>query len=83
MICVFSSMIEIEYVRWLGLSFPEFKYYYMTYYIPNCPKMNYKSSKCTYLVNLTPCQLLCPVTYKFVQFTEEIKAKTVRIANGE
>jgi arginine-tRNA-protein transferase len=39
---VFSSIIEIEYVRWMRLSFPEFRYYYMGFYIPNSKKMNYK-----------------------------------------
>jgi arginyl-tRNA---protein transferase len=39
---VFSSLMEIEYIRWLKLSFPEFRYYYMGFYISNCEKMNYK-----------------------------------------
>lgn len=30
-----------------------------------------------------PCQLLCPITYNFVDFTEEIKAKVARIDKGE
>jgi arginine-tRNA-protein transferase len=32
---VFSSLIEIEYVRWMRLSFPEFRNYYMGFYISN------------------------------------------------
>lgn len=39
---VFSSLIEIEYIRWMRLSFPEFRYYYMGFYISNSEKMNYK-----------------------------------------
>ena len=41
---VFSSLIEIEYVRWLGLTFPEFKHYYMGFYIPSSHKMSYKGT---------------------------------------
>ena len=39
---VFSSLIEIEYIKWLQLSFPEFKNYYMGFYIQNNHKMSYK-----------------------------------------
>ena len=39
---VFSSLIEIEYVKWLQHSFPEFKNYYMGFYIQNNHKMSYK-----------------------------------------
>lgn len=56
---VFSSLIEIEYIRWLSVSFPEFKYYYMGFYIQNSNKMNYKG-------NYEPFHLLCPITYQFV-----------------
>jgi arginine-tRNA-protein transferase len=41
---VFSSLIEIEYIRWMRLSFPEFRHYYMGFYISNCEKMNYKGT---------------------------------------
>lgn len=30
---IFSSLIEIEYIRWMQLSFPEFKNYYLGSYI--------------------------------------------------
>ena len=30
-----------------------------------------------------PCQLLCPVTYKFVDFSEEVKDRIERIVKGE
>jgi len=40
---VFSSIIEIEYIRYMQLSFPEFKNYYMGFYISTTNKMNYKS----------------------------------------
>ena len=48
---VFSSLIEIEYARWLQLSFPEFKYYYMGFYIQNNKKMSYKGKN--YNIQLT------------------------------
>lgn len=41
---VVSSIVEIEYLRWLRLSFPDFKHYYMGFYIQNCQKMSYKSN---------------------------------------
>jgi arginine-tRNA-protein transferase len=41
---VFSSLLEIEYVRWMSLSHPHFTNYYMGFYIANCDKMNYKGS---------------------------------------
>ena len=41
---VFSSIIEIEYVRWMKLSFPEFRYYYMGFYVADTHKMSYKGS---------------------------------------
>jgi arginine-tRNA-protein transferase len=80
---VFSSIIEIEYVRWMRLSFPEFRYYYMGFYISNSEKMNYKGNSFDIVVDYMPCQLLCPITYHFVDFTEEIKAKVERIDKGE
>lgn len=36
-----------------------------------------------YLVDYSPCQLLCPITYKFIQFTEEMKKKTDDITAGK
>jgi arginine-tRNA-protein transferase len=39
---VFSSLLEIEYIKYLNKIFPEFRYYYMGFYIQNCQKMNYK-----------------------------------------
>jgi arginine-tRNA-protein transferase len=39
---IFSSLVEIEYIKYLNKAFPDFKYYYMGFYIQNCQKMNYK-----------------------------------------
>ncbi|MBE0616936.1 MAG: arginyltransferase, partial [Proteobacteria bacterium] len=43
---IFSSLVEIRVARSLGLS-----YYYLGYWVPGCPKMEYKSG-------FQPCQLL-------------------------
>ena len=38
-----SALKEIEWLRTVGMSAsPALKYYYMGFYIPNCPKMRYK-----------------------------------------
>lgn len=73
---VFSSLLEIEYVRWMSLSHPHFTNYYMGFYIANCDKMNYKA-------DYAPCQLLCPVTYRFVPFDAPTQAKTALVAEGK
>lgn len=33
-----------------------------------------------YLADYSPCQLLCPITYRFIDFTEEIKLLTDKVA---
>ena len=40
----FSAMIDIEYIRWMQQSFPEFKYYSLDYYIQGYEKLSYKSN---------------------------------------
>ena len=40
---VFSACLDIEYVRWMSLSFSEFRYYSLSYYIQGYPKLEYKS----------------------------------------
>ncbi|XP_014250151.1 arginyl-tRNA--protein transferase 1-like isoform X2 [Cimex lectularius] len=52
----YSSLREIAYVRSLNKTFPQMKYYYMGFYIHNCPKMCYKA-------RLSPSFLLCPESY--------------------
>jgi arginine-tRNA-protein transferase len=51
----FAILKEIEYARDV-LRLP---YYYLGYYIESCPKMRYK-------VEYRPSELLCPVTYRWV-----------------
>lgn len=44
----------------------------MGFYIQNCTKMNYKG-------NYEPFELLCPVTYQFVEFSPAMKKKIADI----
>ena len=53
-IAVFSALIDIEYVRWLSFSFPEFRYYNLSYYIQGYPKLEYKSINCLMQINIDP-----------------------------
>ena len=76
-------MIEIEYVRWMSMSFPQFRYYYMGFYVSNTEKMSYKGTQISILVDYQPCQLLCPITYHFVDFTEELKAHIQKVDRKE
>ena len=41
---VFSSLLEIEYIRYISMGFLEFKNYYTGIYIQNNHKMNYKGN---------------------------------------
>ena len=50
-IAVFSALIDIEYVHWLSFSFPEFKYYNLSYYIQGYQKLEYKSNFCSMQIN--------------------------------
>lgn len=50
----------------MSLTFPEFKNYYMGFYIQNSQKMNYKG-------NYEPFDLMCPITYQFVESTEQLQ----------
>ena len=56
---VYSALREIELVRKLSHSKPEFQYYCMGYYLHNNKKMSYKGG-------YSPSYLLCPDTYRFV-----------------
>jgi hypothetical protein len=38
----------------------------MDYYVPNSRKMMYKG-------NFKPAQILCPITYHFVEYTEDVR----------
>ncbi|ODV90670.1 hypothetical protein CANCADRAFT_2400 [Tortispora caseinolytica NRRL Y-17796] len=53
-----STLIESQLTSEMG-----FTYYYLGYYIPTCPKMQYKAQ-------LKPCELLDPSTNEFKSFED-------------
>lgn len=59
----YGSLREIAFSRQLGLSDPNFCWYYLGFYIHSCPKMLYKGQ-------YKPSFLLCPETYTFQPFEE-------------
>lgn len=63
-----SALKEIELVRSLHSQSPDFRYYYMGYYIHSCPKMRYKGA-------YRPSELLCPESYQWVTLTKEIEQR--------
>jgi len=65
---VVGAVKEIEYIQDMQKYFPEFKYYYLGYYIQDCQKMVYKGE-------YEPAELLCPHTYNWVIMDEEIRKK--------
>ncbi|KAM4031439.1 arginyl-tRNA--protein transferase 1 isoform 3-T3 [Anomaloglossus baeobatrachus] len=56
---VYSALREIAFTRELQKSVSDLCYYYMGFYIHNCPKMRYKGQ-------YKPSQLLCPESYFWV-----------------
>lgn len=65
---VVGAIKEIEYVQEMQKFFPEFKYYYLGYYIQDCQKMVYKG-------DYEPAELLCPTTYTWVALDAEMRKK--------
>jgi len=59
---IYSALKDIEMIK----SMPSLQYYYLGWYVHTCPKMNYKSS-------FKPCELLCPVTHKFVPLDSRVR----------
>lgn len=45
---VVSALIDIDYVRWMQLSFPELRYYSLDSYCQSNPKLAYKSKPIAY-----------------------------------
>ena len=70
---VIGVLKEIEYMKKMQHAFPKFKYYHLGGYIQTCRKVKYK-------VDYEPAELLCPETYTWVKFNEELKKK---ISQGE
>ena len=52
---VLSALREIEFVRHAQQTTDAFRWYYMGYWIPSCPKMRYKG-------DYRPSELLCPTS---------------------
>lgn len=65
---VVSSILELEYIKKKSEDFPDFKNYYMGFYIQNCDKMSYKA-------DFEPGLLLCPRSFCFEPFSEEMRKK--------
>eukprot|EP01015_Nassula_variabilis_P031418 TRINITY_DN7097_c0_g1_i2.p1 TRINITY_DN7097_c0_g1~~TRINITY_DN7097_c0_g1_i2.p1 ORF type:complete len:160 (+),score=13.47 TRINITY_DN7097_c0_g1_i2:64-543(+) len=70
---ILSSLKEIEYIQELKKVFPQFKYYYLGFYIQNCQKMVYKG-------DYELSELLCPETCTWVPLTKEIRDQIDRWA---
>ncbi|CAD8204750.1 unnamed protein product [Paramecium pentaurelia] len=64
----FGALVEIEYVKLMNQYFPDFKYYYLGFYLQNTNKMLYKG-------DFEPCELLCPETYTWVELTKELRSE--------
>ena len=56
---VYSALCEIAMNQTLCQRAPELRYYYIGYYVHDCPKMNYKRK-------YDSCYLLCPLTHRYV-----------------
>jgi len=65
---VIGVLKEIEYMKKMQVAFPKFKYYHLGGYIQTCQKVKYK-------VDYEPAELLCPETYTWVRFHEELQKK--------
>ncbi|CEF63878.1 Arginyl-tRNA--protein transferase 1 [Strongyloides ratti] len=59
----FSALHEIYFAQTLHATDPKLKYYYMGFYIHNCPKMRYKA-------NFRPSELLCDQSYRWMDLKE-------------
>ncbi|KAF7635545.1 Arginyl-tRNA--protein transferase 1 [Meloidogyne graminicola] len=60
---VFSALFEINFTKQLALQRPNLHYYYMGFYLYDCPKMRYKEC-------FRPSDLLCDYCYDWVPITE-------------
>lgn len=58
---VVGNLKDIAYIREMNAHFPQFRYYYLGFYIHNNSKMSYKAS-------YRPIELLCPSTFRWVVY---------------
>uniref|UniRef100_A0A1I7RVM2 Arginyl-tRNA--protein transferase 1 n=1 Tax=Bursaphelenchus xylophilus TaxID=6326 RepID=A0A1I7RVM2_BURXY len=70
----YSALREIELVRRIMKHKPNFRFYYMGYYVHNCRKMRYKAA-------FRPSELLCDKTHHWVPLPECLKKLNAN--NGE
>ena len=63
-----SALSEIEWVKTASEKTPSLKYYYLGYYIHDCPKMRYKAE-------YAPSELKCPVTGLWTLLTTKVGKK--------
>lgn len=77
---VYSALFELDMIKKENVKCPEFKYYYLGYYIHSCQKMRYKAQ-------YQPSELLCPVTYKWAPASVAIskleRQKFCKLYDGE
>lgn len=65
---IYSVIKEIQFVQQMRPSFPNFRYFNFGSFVRGLSKVEYK-------LQFKPFQLLCPFTYKFVDYTEEVENK--------
>ncbi|EFC49361.1 arginyltransferase 1-like protein [Naegleria gruberi] len=65
---IYSALTEIEMIKKESEKFPNFKYYYLGFYIHSCQKMKYKGQ-------YSPSEILCFDTYTWVPLNDELKSK--------
>lgn len=70
---VVSALYEIEWIKEKMLHFPDFRKYYLGFWIHDCEKMSYKS-------DYEPIELLCPLNLIYVPLDKDLKS---RIAQGK
>eukprot|EP00897_Mesotaenium_endlicherianum_P002687 jgi/Mesen1/2446/ME000158S01639 len=58
----YSALQEVAWVRAAGGACASLAYYYLGYYIHNCPKMKYKAA-------YAPSELLCPLRFQWVPYS--------------
>eukprot|EP01087_Luapelamoeba_hula_P003026 TRINITY_DN1285_c0_g1_i1.p1 TRINITY_DN1285_c0_g1~~TRINITY_DN1285_c0_g1_i1.p1 ORF type:complete len:652 (-),score=154.89 TRINITY_DN1285_c0_g1_i1:37-1992(-) len=60
---IYSALKEFEWIRQINATRPQFKYYFMGWYVDSCPKMRYKRQ-------YEPFELMCPITNMYVDWRQ-------------
>ncbi|TKR95188.1 hypothetical protein L596_009389 [Steinernema carpocapsae] len=61
----YSALREIEFTQRMHIERPELQFYYMGYYLEECPKMKYKG-------RFRPSELMCDKTFKWMPLEKAI-----------